>query len=81
MVKITVFPSKCASCFRYSTIIKEVKESKPEVGSSRISTEGLLISSKAIDNLFFYPPEIPLISCPPTRISKHFYSFNFFAKN
>jgi len=51
---------------------KEVSESIPEVGSSKATTAGSLISSKAIDVLFFSPPEIPFIIGPPTTTSRHF---------
>lgn len=71
-----VFLCLTARCLRYFTIMKEVKESKPEVGSSSIRTLGSLINSKAIDVLFFSPPDIPLIITPPTITSKHFSSFN-----
>jgi hypothetical protein len=58
--------------------MKEVNESKPEVGSSNKITFGQLISSKAIEVRFFYPPDIPFNSLPPTGTSLHFYSFNYF---
>jgi hypothetical protein len=51
---------------------KEVRESRPDVGSSSIITFGLLISSKAIEVLFFSPPETPLTKIPPTNVSKQF---------
>lgn len=42
-------------------------------------TEGLLISSKAIDVRFLYPPEIPLIRGPPTKTSRHLFNLKFSA--
>lgn len=66
-----------ASFFKYLTMMNEVNESKPEVGSSSIRTLGSLINSKAIDVLFLYPPEIPFKITPPTITSRHFYSFRF----
>ena len=42
-----------------------MKESKPEVGSSKIMALGLVTSSKPIDVLFLSPPEIPFILIPP----------------
>ena len=58
-------------------MMKEVRESRPEVGSSRTTTDGSLISSKAMDVLFFSPPEIPLSKVPPTYTSRHFSNLNF----
>jgi hypothetical protein len=57
--------------------MKEVSESRPEVGSSSMITWGSLMSSKAIEVLFFYPPEMPFMSTPPTSTSIHFSSFKF----
>jgi hypothetical protein len=42
-----------ASLLRYLTMMYEVKESNPEVGSSRKSTCGSEMSSTAIEALFF----------------------------
>ena len=39
-----VFLSFVASSLRYLTMMKEVRESRPEVGSSRTRTRGSLIS-------------------------------------
>lgn len=41
----------------------------PVVGSSAKITDGLAISSHAIDNLFFSPPLIPRTFASPTRES------------
>ena len=59
---------------------KAVRESRPEVGSSRRRTLGLQIISTAIDVRFFYPPEIVakiFMAGPPTTTSRHFDSLNF----
>jgi hypothetical protein len=45
--------------------MKAVKESNPDVGSSRRITNGSETNSIAIDVLFLSPPEIPLIIAPP----------------
>lgn len=45
-----------------------VKESNPEVGSSKNSTEGLVISSQPMFTRFRSPPEIPLKRVPPMRV-------------
>lgn len=77
MVMKMVLLAFTASDFRYLTMMKEVSESRPEVGSSSIKTWGSLISSKAIEVLFLYPPDIPFRMIPPTITSRHFYSFSF----
>lgn len=46
-------------------MMKAVKESKPDVGSSNKTTYGFVTNSKPIEVLFFYPPEIPLMDTPP----------------
>lgn len=53
-----------ASFDRIFIQIKAVKESRPEVGSSRISTGGSEIISTPIDVRFLSPPETPLMSLP-----------------
>ena len=53
-------------------MINDVKESNPEVGSSKTITCGSEISSYAMQTRFFYPPEIPFIKTPPTNVSRHF---------
>lgn len=65
-------------------MMKEVRESKPEVGSSNIKTHGSLISSKAMEVRLRYPPEIPLIKpkeSPPIKVSAHFYSLNYLIRS
>lgn len=61
-------------------MIKAVRESRPEVGSSKIITVGSLTNSKAIDVLFLSPPETPFNSDPPTKVSIHFSSFKLLTK-
>lgn len=56
----------------------DVKESSPDVGSSRKITWGSEISSKAMEVRFLYPPETPLMMTPPTRVSRHFSSLSSF---
>jgi len=46
--------------------VNAVKLSKPDVGSSKKITDGLVNNSKAILTLFFSPPEIPFRKIPPT---------------
>ena len=58
-------------------MMKAVRESRPELGSSRKMTLGSLMSSKAIEVLFLYPPEIPFRIVPPMGTSRHFSSFRF----
>ena len=56
-------------------MMKAVRESCPEVGSSRMISLGLLINSKAMDVLFFSPPDIPFSDfSPPMIVSRHFSS-------
>lgn len=76
-----VFPSFLVSYFKYRMMIREVKESSPEVGSSNITTDGSLISSKAIEVLFLSPPDTPFRRCPPTTTSRHFSSLNYRTKS
>lgn len=64
-----------AKVFRLLMIIKDVRESIPEVGSSSIMTCGFVSNSSAIEVLFFYPPDTPLIIGPPTTTSRHLSSF------
>lgn len=68
---------RAASFFRSFTILKAVDESRPLVGSSRNSKEGLVISSYPIDILFRSPPETPLRNHPPILVSWQAYSANF----
>jgi hypothetical protein len=44
----------------------EVRESRPDVGSSKNKTCGSEINSNAIEVRFLYPPEIPFTIGPPT---------------
>jgi hypothetical protein len=68
---MTVLPFKASFLNRRITFLA-LWLSKPEVGSSKMIKEGLPATSTAILNLFFYPPEIPLIRTPPTKLSAHF---------
>lgn len=72
---MTVLFIWCASFFNLETIIYDVNESNPDVGSSKKITVGSEISSTAIDVRFLSPPETPFTTTPPTNVSRHFYSF------
>ena len=65
MVETTVLPV-LASLLRKVIKLSAVVESRPVVGSSRKMIDGFMSSSKPIEVLFFYPPEIPLILLSPT---------------
>ena len=52
----------------------DVRESSPDVGSSKNMTCEFEISSKAMEILFRSPPDTPLIRIPPTNVSMHFSS-------
>ena len=45
-----------------------IKESRPEVGSSRKITAGFVISARAMLTRFACPPETPRISTPPMTV-------------
>ncbi len=61
---MTVFPF--LACFsKRDTMLKAVKLSRPEVGSSSSSKEGSVISSTPIEVLFFSPPDKDLIYTLP----------------
>jgi hypothetical protein len=68
-VYITIIFLLIANSLSSLIIKKEVKESNPEVGSSKNRILGFLANSKAILSLLFSPPEIPLTNSPPTRLS------------
>lgn len=48
-----------------------VVESRPDVGSSKKSSDGLRRISLPIQTLFLSPPEIPLTNVPPINVSWH----------
>jgi len=50
-------------------ITKAVKLSSPDVGSSKKSRVGSLISSNAMEVRFLSPPEIPFIITLPIKVS------------
>ena len=52
-------------------ILRAVVESKPEVGSSRSSREGLMMISFPIETLFLSPPDTPRTNAPPIIVSWH----------
>ena len=57
---ITVLLKTLANFLSVFTTINAVKESNPEVGSSRKSTDGLVMSSQPILTRLRSPPETPL---------------------
>ena len=60
-----------ASLRKISTILSDIKESNPLVGSSQKRMAGLVRISEAKESLFRWPPEMP---CPgfPMMESAHF---------
>ena len=54
-----------AKFFNYYIIKKEVKLSRPDVGSSNNRTFGSVKISNAIEVLFLSPPLIPFKNTPP----------------
>ena len=61
-----VFPD-FAKLFMRSMMLMAMNESRPLVGSSQNRREGFVKNSEANDNLFFSPPDIPLILSSPIR--------------
>ena len=57
-----------ANFFKRTKTFAALLLSNPEVGSSKMMTEGDETISIAIQTLFFYPPDIPLILTPPTNV-------------
>ena len=70
-VKIIVCPW-LANFFKIPRTLLALLLSNPEVGSSRIITEGFETISIAMQTLFFSPPEIPFTTLPPTKAFWHF---------
>uniref|UniRef100_A0A0A9CZG4 Uncharacterized protein n=1 Tax=Arundo donax TaxID=35708 RepID=A0A0A9CZG4_ARUDO len=60
--------SPFAISFTFSTTLYALVESRPEVGSSRNSRDGLWIMSMPIDTLRRSPPETPLIPSSPMYV-------------
>jgi hypothetical protein len=67
-----------ASCLSIFAIYKAVCESKPEVGSSKISKLGLVISSYPIEVLFLSPPDKPFLMTLPIGVFLHPKSLSLF---
>ena len=64
---MTVLP--CLAIFLSNLIIyKDLKLSKPDVGSSNIIIDGSVISSTPIDVLFLSPPDIVFFYTDPTGV-------------
>lgn len=57
-----------ASFLSNFTMDKALKESRPEVGSSRRINEGSVISSTPIETLFLSPPDKVLWKVPPIGV-------------
>ena len=67
MVMRTMLPVRAMS-FTFSTTLKALVESRPEVGSSRKRREGLWIMSIPIDTLRRSPPDTPLLPSSPIYV-------------
>lgn len=57
-----------AMSFTFSTTLKALVESRPEVGSSRNKRDGLWIMSIPMETLRFSPPETPLLPSLPMYV-------------
>ncbi len=77
-MNITVFFNSVAYFLNKLINKYAVNESNPEVGSSNIITLGSVISSNPMLVLLLSPPEMPLIKCPPIKLTniKVIYSNN-----
>ena len=60
----------CKTCI----ILRAVVESRPDVGSSRNSKDGLIMISFPIHTLFLSPPETPLTKGPPMIVFWHLHN-------
>jgi len=67
MLMMTVLLCFLANSLSVLITMNAVNESSPEVGSSKKSTEGSVISSQPIFTRFRSPPEIPLMNYPPIK--------------
>lgn len=67
IVMRTMLPPLAMS-FTFSTTLKALVESRPEVGSSRNSREGLWIMSIPIETLRLSPPDTPLLPSSPMYV-------------
>jgi|LauGreDrversion4_2_1035121.scaffolds.fasta_scaffold392998_1 hypothetical protein len=72
MVLMIVLPYVVASFYNNLQILLAIKESRPEVGSSSINTDGSVISSTPIEVRLRSPPEMVFFKPPPIRVSAHF---------
>mmetsp|Transcript_132996 Transcript_132996/g.323256 ORF Transcript_132996/g.323256 Transcript_132996/m.323256 type:complete len:144 (-) Transcript_132996:366-797(-) len=71
IVATTVAPS-FASSFSSTQTSFAMRESRPEVGSSRKTTFGRVISASAMFTRFAWPPEMPRCSWLPMTVLRHF---------
>lgn len=74
-MQITVLPHNTWS-LSSSITTSAVKESKPDVGSSRNISDGSLIVSIAIHTLLICPPDKPLCKTDPIKLSATLVSCN-----
>mmetsp|Transcript_15728 Transcript_15728/g.51371 ORF Transcript_15728/g.51371 Transcript_15728/m.51371 type:complete len:242 (-) Transcript_15728:355-1080(-) len=70
MVHTTVRPSRARSARQVATSLA-MKLSSPEVGSSRKSSPGLLMSDRAMLTRLACPPEMPRLSTDPMTVPAH----------
>ena len=74
MVIRTMLPPLAMS-FTFSTTLKALVESRPEVGSSGNSSDGLWMISTPIDTLRRSPPDTPLVPSSPMYVCAAFCTF------
>jgi len=65
MLMMTVLLCFLANSLREQITMNAVKESNPEVGSSKNSTDGSVMSSQPILTRLRSPPEMPFRKYPP----------------
>mmetsp|Transcript_58299 Transcript_58299/g.125254 ORF Transcript_58299/g.125254 Transcript_58299/m.125254 type:complete len:98 (+) Transcript_58299:1348-1641(+) len=68
---MTVQPS-CVSCFKTLQTSFVIRESSPDVGSSRNKTLGRVTRASAMFTRLAWPPEMPRLSGSPMIVSRHF---------
>mmetsp|Transcript_18103 Transcript_18103/g.40976 ORF Transcript_18103/g.40976 Transcript_18103/m.40976 type:complete len:144 (+) Transcript_18103:116-547(+) len=76
IVAITVAPS-AASAFSRTQTSFAMRESRPDVGSSRKTTFGRVMSANAMFTRFAWPPEMPRCSWLPMTVLRHLSRRNF----
>mmetsp|Transcript_132994 Transcript_132994/g.323247 ORF Transcript_132994/g.323247 Transcript_132994/m.323247 type:complete len:118 (-) Transcript_132994:366-719(-) len=68
---MAVMPSVVSRLSEWA-MIRELVASRPEVGSSRKTTFGRVISASAMFTRFAWPPEMPRCSWLPMTVLRHF---------